>query len=155
MVKTTHAGSTDWVLFIAEMMDWLEVRADYTPDEYGYEPPEPWPHSFIAEDMVRAFAAMGMFFPDVSETSLVVMFLNSSLCDGFRDSILFKPAERCKTLPDTRSRTSFKYRDSRFWDELEKLMNHKEKSYTELFPFDWSIAIKPIIAHCRSTLHLP
>ncbi|KAG4288522.1 hypothetical protein FPRO06_06174 [Fusarium proliferatum] len=29
MLKTPHVGSTDWIFFIAEILDWLELHGDY------------------------------------------------------------------------------------------------------------------------------
>jgi hypothetical protein len=152
MTKTTHTGSTAWVLFIAETLDWLGLRADYDEAEYRTVSSVPWPHSFIAEDMVRAFATMAMFFPGVDEASLVHEFLGSSQWDSFRESDLFKPRERSRTLPDTRRRTSFKYREDSFWHPWWKFFSSKPEGehWAEAYPYDWSLAIRPIIAQCKS-----
>lgn len=157
MIKTTHTGSTAWVLFIAETLDWLGLRADYNEVAYATASSVPWPHSFIAEDMVLAFATMAMFFPGVDEASLVHKFLGSSRWDSFRESSLFKPRERSRTLPDTRRRTSFKYREGSFWHPWENFVTSQgnDKHYTGVYPFDWSLAIRPIIAQCKSSSPSP
>ncbi|CAG9978536.1 unnamed protein product [Clonostachys byssicola] len=105
----------------------------------------PWPHSFIVNDIVRAFATMAMFFPELEVTTLVTKFIRSDQCESFRNSLLFNPRERGKTQPDRRTRTSQKLRDSKFWDEWNKVWD-AEGYYTENIPLEWNIAIRPIIA---------
>ncbi|KAJ4245491.1 hypothetical protein NW762_014000 [Fusarium torreyae] len=68
MLRTPHAGSTDWVWFLAEILDWLELRGDY--DDYIQDPQTPWPHSFIVRDLVEAFAMTAMFFPESGKAKL-------------------------------------------------------------------------------------
>ncbi|TVY66152.1 hypothetical protein Focb16_v009965 [Fusarium oxysporum f. sp. cubense] len=94
MLKTPHVGSTDWIFFIAEILEWLDLRGDY--DDYVQDPRYPWPHSFIVQDIVQVFAMIAMFFPDSNVTKLVTMFVNSSQCDEFRKSGVFDPKERSK-----------------------------------------------------------
>jgi hypothetical protein len=145
MLKTAHAGPTDWIVFIAEMLDWLDTRADHS--DYAQEGAAPWPHRYVATDAVEAFAIIAMFFPELEVTSLVTMFLKAPHCKRFRTSDLFKPLERSKTRPDRRSRTSYKFREPQFWSEWEQIMNKKE-SFRDIYPFDWSLCVRPIIAHC-------
>jgi hypothetical protein len=149
MLKTAHFGSTDWVWFLAEILDWLQLRGDY--EEYTHDPPSPWPHSFIIQDLVQAFTAMAMFFPESDITAHVTMFLKSKECESFRNSLLFDPKERGKTRPDRRSRTSYEFRDKKFWDPWNEFLKTK-KYYADVYPFEWSLAIRPIIAKCQSTL---
>ncbi|RMJ18642.1 hypothetical protein CDV36_001762 [Fusarium kuroshium] len=143
MLATPHAGPTDWVWFLAEILEWLELRADYK--DYTHDPAFPWPHGFIIQDLVRAFALVAMFFPDAEASSLVTQFIKSKQCDKFRSTLLFDPKERSKTLPDRRSRTSYKFRDAAFWTEWNEFL--KTKSYfADVYPFDWSLAVRPIVA---------
>ncbi|KAF9777318.1 hypothetical protein IL306_004449 [Fusarium sp. DS 682] len=149
MLKTPHVGSTDWIFFIAEILEWLELRGDY--DEYVQDPQYPWPHGFIVQDIVQAFAMMAMFFPDSDATKLVTMFINSSQCDEFRKSGLFDPKERSKVRPDRRTRTSYKFREKGFWNEWKEFYNIKmDRYFADVYPMEWSLTVRPIIAHCLS-----
>ncbi|KAF5009291.1 hypothetical protein FDECE_4503 [Fusarium decemcellulare] len=143
MLRTSHIGPTDWIWFLAEILDWLNLRADY--DDYVQDPSAPWPHSFIDQDLVRAFAAVAMFFPEPDVTTQVTQFINSSQCTEFKNSLLFDPKERGKTRPDRRDRTSYKFRDPAFWTEWKEFL--KTKSYfADVYPMDWSMAVRPIVA---------
>ncbi|KAL6695704.1 hypothetical protein J3F84DRAFT_395134 [Trichoderma pleuroticola] len=144
MLKTAQAESADWVYYIAELMHWLEVEA---PDDgyYGDYGSDPWSHAFIVQDMVQAFSTMAMFFPEVDTTAHVTAFLKSDQCEGFRNSALFDPRERSKSRPDRRSRASYKYRDAKFWTEWKAILE-KDRHFSDIYPFDWSLAIRPIIA---------
>lgn len=145
MLKTAHTGPTDWIVFIAEILDWLKARADYS--EYAHEGVRPWPHRYVGTDAVEAFALIAMFFPELDVTSLVTLFLKAPHCKRFSKSDIFKPLERGKTIPDRRSRTSYKFRDSKFWSEWEEIMS-KKQYFTDIYPFEWSLCVRPIIAHC-------
>ncbi|SPJ83940.1 uncharacterized protein FTOL_10456 [Fusarium torulosum] len=146
MLQTPHTGPTDWIWYIAEILDWLEMRGD--DDDYAEDPSAPWPHSFIVQDLVQAFAMIAMFFPDSEVTTLVTMFLKSRQCDEFRQSSLFDAKERSKIRPDRRTRTSFKFRDKDFWKEWEAFYKSDSKSfYADVYPMEWSLAVRPIIAH--------
>ncbi|KAM0425389.1 hypothetical protein ACHAPT_009446 [Fusarium lateritium] len=144
MLGTSHAGPTDWVWFLAEIIEWLGLRADY--DDYTHDPAAPWPHGFIVQDMVKAFALMAMFFPEVEAATLVTIFLKSKQCDSFRNTLLFNPKERSKTLPDRRTRTSCKYRDPKFWTEWNEFLKTKSSYYADVYPWDWSLTVRPVIA---------
>ncbi|KAI8668515.1 hypothetical protein NCS55_00877700 [Fusarium keratoplasticum] len=143
MLATPHAGPTDWVWFLAEILDWLDLRADYK--DYTHDPSFPWPHGFIIQDLVKAFASVAMFFPEAEAATLVTQFIKSKQCDNFRNTLLFNPKERSKTLPDRRSRTSYKFRDPAFWTEWNEFLKTKS-FYADVYPFDWSLAIRPIVA---------
>lgn len=145
MLKNPHSGPTDWIWFIADILDWMKLRADYK--EYNQIPAAPWPHGFIIQDIVQAFAQMAMFFPECNVASLVTMFLNSKRCEEFKHSLLFNPKERGKIRPDRRSRTSYKFRNKEFWNKWKEFMKTK-KYFADVYPLDWSVAIRPIIAHC-------
>lgn len=112
MLKTTHVGSTDWIFFIAEILEWLELRGDY--DDYVQDLQYPWPHSFIVQDIVQAFAMVAMFFPNSDVAKLPTMFANSSQCDDFRKSgILTLGCEvRCALIEGRGRATSFVIRSS-------------------------------------------
>ncbi|KAF4975727.1 hypothetical protein FZEAL_7503 [Fusarium zealandicum] len=144
MLSSAHSGPADWVWFLADILDWLELRADYK--DYIHDPAAPWPHSFIAQDLLRAFAAMAMFFPEPDVTSLVTKFLGSSPCQEFKASLLFDPKERSQTRPDRKSRTSYKFRNKEFWDEWNKFLK-TPGYYADVYPMDWSLVLRPIVAH--------
>ncbi|KAF4452302.1 mfs allantoate protein [Fusarium austroafricanum] len=147
--KMTTEGSTDWFWFIAEILDWLELRGDY--DEYTQDPQYPRPHSFIVQDLVQAFAMMAMFFPNLDVTKLVTMFINSSQCDEFRKSGLFEPKERSQTRPGRRTRTSYKFREKGVWKEWKDFYKKDSKRlYGDVYPMEWSLTVRPIIAHLYS-----
>ncbi|PNP50352.1 hypothetical protein THARTR1_08956 [Trichoderma harzianum] len=144
MLKTAQAESADWVYYIALLMHWLEVEAP-DDDYYGDYGSDPWSHAFIVQDMVQAFSTMAMFFPEVDTTAHVTAFLKSDQYEGFRNSALFDPRERRKSRPDRRSRASYKYRDAKFWTEWKAILE-KDRHFSDIYPFDWSLAIRPIIA---------
>lgn len=121
-------------------MAW-HVADEPIPDDLS----APWPHAFVVNDIVQAFATMAMFFPELEVTALVTKFIQSDQCETFRNSLVFNPRERGKTQPDRRGRTSYKLRDSKFWDEWNKVWD-AEGYYTENIPLEWNIAIRPIIA---------
>ncbi|KAM0283247.1 hypothetical protein ACHAQK_011072 [Fusarium lateritium] len=146
MLATPHSGPTDWIWCMADILDWLEMRGD--DDDYAEDPSAPWPHSFIVQDLVQAFAMVAMFFPDSEVTALVTMFVKSSQCDEFRQSGLFDAKERSKTRPDRRTRTSYKFRDKEFWNEWEAFYKSDSKTfYADVYPMEWSLTVRPIIAH--------
>ncbi|KAF5598826.1 major facilitator superfamily transporter [Fusarium pseudocircinatum] len=144
MLKTPHVGSTDWIFFIAEILEWLDLRGDY--DDYVQDPQYPWPHSFIVQDIVQAFAMIAMFFPRSDVAKLPTMFVNSSQCDEFRKSGVFDPKERSKVRPDRRTRTSYKFRDKEFWKEWKEFYK-TERYFGDVYPMEWSLTVRPIIAH--------
>lgn len=149
MLNYAHSGPTDWVWFLVDILKWLGLQASYKT--YNEDPAAPWPHSYIVQDLVQAFACMAMFFPELEVTALVTKFFQSSQCESLRNSLLFNPKERCKTRPDRRGRVSYKFRDKAFWDEWKKFRK-TPKYYADVYPMDWSIAIRPIIAHRQSDL---
>ncbi|RFU76443.1 mfs allantoate [Trichoderma arundinaceum] len=145
MLNNAHTGATEWVLFVAEILDWLQIRADY--DDYAGDPAAPWPHPFVVQDLVQAFMTIAMFFPEQDATSNVTAFLQSDQCENFKNSLLFNPQDRGKTPPgqDRRSRTSYKYRAATFWSEWKDIAKQKSH-YTDIYPLEWSLIIRPIIA---------
>ncbi|KAH7304580.1 hypothetical protein B0I35DRAFT_484412 [Stachybotrys elegans] len=123
MLNNTHVGSTKWILFLAEILAWLKLRADYK--EYNEDPHAPWPHGFIAQDLVSAFSKVAMFFPNSETTHLVTMFIKF---DTFKESLLDK------------------FRPDKFWKDWEA--HSKGPGYwVDTYPMDWSLAVRPIIAH--------
>ncbi|KAK7433000.1 hypothetical protein QQZ08_000471 [Neonectria magnoliae] len=144
MLAFPHSGPTDWVWFLAEILDWLKQRADYR--DYASDPAAPWPHGFIIQDLVQAFVSMAIFFPESPITALVTRFINSNSCEDLRKTNLFDPKERCKTRPDRRGRTSYKFREKEFWTEWKKVYD-QNSYFADVYPMKWSVAIRPIIAH--------
>ncbi|KAK4148517.1 hypothetical protein C8A00DRAFT_19662 [Chaetomidium leptoderma] len=133
----------DWAWFCMELLGWLNLELYY--DEYNPEVMSPWPHRYIVQDMVQAFMTMGLFFPGVPETSIIQEYLGSEEGKGFKASKLFDPASRCAKRPDVRTRTSTSYRPETFWNDWVKLYEG-DKHYLDWYPWDWSMAVKPIIA---------
>lgn len=145
--KTQPSRPTEWVWLLAEILSWLEVRADYMT--YSHEPFAPWPHAFIIQDIVKAFAYMAMFFPELDVCAPATEFFKSTEGSQHQDSLLLKPLERSRAVPSHRTRSSHKYRDSSFWKEWEAIFQAtlaKGQWYTDKYPLEWSIAIRPIIA---------
>ncbi|EEU39678.1 uncharacterized protein NECHADRAFT_104871 [Fusarium vanettenii 77-13-4] len=124
-------------------MQVLLTGSDYK--DYTHDPSFPWPHGFIIQDLVKAFALVAMFFPKAEASTLVTQFIKSKQCDEFRNSLLFDPKERSKTLPDRRSRASYKFRDPAFWNEWNEFLKTKS-FFADVYPFDWSLAVRPIVA---------
>ncbi|KAL6355080.1 hypothetical protein LRP88_11557 [Fusarium phalaenopsidis] len=113
--------------------------------DYIHDPSFPWPHGFIIQDLVKAFALVAMLFPEAEAATLVTQFIKSKQCDNFRNTLLFNPKERSKTLPNRRSRTSYKFRDPAFWTEWNGFFKTKS-FYADVCPFDWGLAIRAIVA---------
>ncbi|KAI1444975.1 hypothetical protein F5Y02DRAFT_408701 [Annulohypoxylon stygium] len=140
-------GTTEWVWFLVNILDWLGIRTDYT--DYTHEPRAGWPHPFITQDIVKTFVAMAMFFPNLEETQPVTDFFKSEEGKQYKDSLLFKPQERAKTLPDCRSRASFKHRPKSFWKDWEAVLkdaNDIKRCFADIYPMKWSVVIRPIIS---------
>ena len=149
MLQQTYVGATAWVWHIASILDWLKLRADYDPFDHSHDPQAPWPNSFIVQDMVQAFAMMAMFFPDLEVTKLVTMFVNSDSCEEFRESGIFDVKERSKVRLDRRTRTSYKFRPKEFWKEWKEFYDKDtDRFWAEVYPMEWSVAVRPIVAEC-------
>lgn len=97
---------------------------------------------------------MAMFFPESNVTTNVIVFLKSDECETFRNSLLFNPQERCKSLPDRRSRTSYRYSDKKFWDEWNEIAEGPGY-FADIIPLEWSMNIRPTIAKRLSRLLHP
>ena len=101
--------------------------------------------------MVQAFATMAMFFPNLEVTKLVTMFVNSDSCEEFRKSGIFDVKERSKVRPDRRTRTSYKFRPKEFWKEGKEFYDKDtDRFWGEVYPMEWSIAVRPIVAERMS-----
>ncbi|KAI2637266.1 hypothetical protein GGS21DRAFT_489042 [Xylaria nigripes] len=142
-----YNGSWSWLWFAVEILDWLEVRADAS--DYAQDVTAPWPHQFITQDILKSWAYMAIFFPELEQCKPATVFFESEEGQKYRNSLLHAPLERSQTLPDVRTNTSFKYRHKSFWREWEKVMaaaDEKNVSFMDIFPMEWSIALRPIIA---------
>ncbi|KAI0880759.1 uncharacterized protein GGS22DRAFT_182070 [Annulohypoxylon maeteangense] len=140
-------GSTDWVWFLVDILDWLELRTDYTT--YSHEARAGWPHPFITQDIVKAFMQMAMFFPTLEQCKPAKDFFESEEGSQYKDSLLFNLTERAKAIPDCRARASFKHRPKRFWNEWDALLKDAEendKYFADVYPIKWSVAVRPILA---------
>ncbi|KAH7161235.1 hypothetical protein EDB81DRAFT_879566 [Dactylonectria macrodidyma] len=143
MLSLSHSGPADWIYFIVRIIVGLGLTA--TPDRPFHHHCGAWPNSFVIQDMTQAFAQMAMFFPKLGVTAQVTEFLQSSQCEVFRNSLLFKPQERSQTIPDRRTSTSRMYRKERFWAEWKKVLA-KPGCFSDRYPMDWSLALRPIVA---------
>jgi hypothetical protein len=102
-----NAGSISWLWFVLETLDWLGVRTDYS--EYVQSMTAPWPHPFITQDILKSWAYMASFFPELEQCEPAIVFFQSGEGQKYQKSLLHKPHKRSQTLPDIRSRTSFRY----------------------------------------------
>jgi hypothetical protein len=143
---------THWAWFCMELLDSLGLQAYY--DYYDPEVTSPWPHRYIVQDIVQAFMTMGMFFPGVKETSIIQEYLNTEQGKPFQSSQIFDPASRSAQRPDTRSRISCTYRPKVFWEEWDKLCA-AEEHYIDAYPWDWNMAVRPIIAKRKHHWYFP
>lgn len=141
-----------WAWFCMELLDWMNLELCY--DEYNPEPISPWPHRYIAHDIVQAFMMMGLFFPNVKETSIIQEYLSTEEGKAFEDSKLFDTAARSAKRPDVRTSRSTNYRPKSFWDEWYKHYNGDEH-WLDAYPWDWAMTIRPIIAKRTPTSALP
>ncbi|KAI1105673.1 hypothetical protein F4804DRAFT_303681 [Jackrogersella minutella] len=140
-------GSTDWVWFVVNIIDWLGLRTDY--DTYIREPRAGWPHPFITQDIVKAFAEMAMFFPNLEQCKPLTSFFESTEGSKYKDSLLLNPHERAKSLPDCRTRKSFKFRPQEFWKEWQTVLDKADENgeyYADVYPINWSVVVRPILA---------
>lgn len=134
----------EWTWFCMEILNWLNLKIYY--DVYVRDPANPWPHRYILQDIVQAFMTMGLFFPNVEVTSIVQEHLGSREGQAFRNSKILDPEARRQVRPDARTRTSCAYRPRKFWDGWENKVYTGDDLYIDKFPFDWNMAIRPIIA---------
>lgn len=134
----------DWTWFCMEVLDWINLKMYY--EDYVKDPMNPWPHRYMLQDIVQAFMTMGLFFPDVGVTSIIQEYLACDEGNAFWDSKIFDPVSRCAARPDIRSRISCANRSKEFWDQCDNEVYTGDDQYTDNFPMDWSMAIRPIIA---------
>ncbi|KAI1465116.1 uncharacterized protein F4812DRAFT_452528 [Daldinia caldariorum] len=147
--------STAWIWFLVDILVWLGLRTDYK--EYTRDSRAGWPHPFVAQDIIRAYVSMAMFFPSLEVCKPVTDFFKSTKGKEYKDTSLLKLDERAKELPDCRLRTSFRYRPKEFWNEWEGVLKEaetKKKFYADIYPMEWSVAIRPIIAKRKSRVYL-
>ncbi|KAI0425002.1 hypothetical protein F5Y09DRAFT_322868, partial [Xylaria sp. FL1042] len=139
--------SSSWLWFIVEVLEWLGVRADYT--DYTPDVKAPWPHPFITQDILKAWAYMAIFFPDLEQCQPATSFFTSEEGQGYQESPLRDSRQRASTLPDVRTKTSFRYRPRKFWKEWDDILTKAREDHTyyaDVFPLQWSVAIRPILA---------
>ncbi|KAK4187166.1 hypothetical protein QBC35DRAFT_385541 [Podospora australis] len=134
----------DWAWFCMEVLDWINLKIHYA--DYVKDPMNPWPHRYILQDIVQAFMTMGLFFPTVEVTSIIQEYLTSDEGKAFKDSKIFDCASRGAVRPDIRSRVSCAYRPKSFWHTWDKEVYTGDNLYIDSFPWDWNMAIRPIIA---------
>ncbi|KAI8946385.1 hypothetical protein F4801DRAFT_564907 [Xylaria longipes] len=136
-----------WLWFTLEVLEWLEVRADYT--DYTQVMTAPWPHPFITQDILKAWAYMAIFFPDLEQCQPATDFFKSKEGQRYQQSSLRDPSQRASTLPDIRTKTSFRYRPKSFWREWDDIVTKAKTTrtyYADAYPLQWSVAVRPILA---------
>ncbi|KAI1368681.1 hypothetical protein F5Y08DRAFT_325949 [Xylaria arbuscula] len=141
------SSSQSWFWFALEVLEWLQVRINYT--DYARDMTAPWPHPFVTQDVLKAWAYMAIFFPDLEQCQPAADFFESGEGQQYRQSLLRDPHQRASTLPDRRSKTGFKYRPKQFWKEWQDIVADCEKTktyYTDAMPLEWSLTIRPILA---------
>lgn len=139
--------STDWVWFLVDILKWLELRTDYKT--YTHDRQAGWPHPFIAQDIVKAFVLMAIFFPNLKVCLPVTDCFESEKGKEYSNSALLNPGERAKTIPDVRTRTSFKLRPKKFWKEWNDMFQPgqtQDQFYVHAYPVDRNAALRSIIA---------
>lgn len=149
--SSANTADASWAWYCLDILDTLELRAWY--DDYDQNPLSPWPHRYLAQDATQAFVTMGLFFPNLEVTKLVREYLDSEQGAQFKNSEIFDPVARSQKFLDRRSRTSQSQKPESFFEELEEL--EECESMIDSYPFEWSKAVRPIIAKCKSspTLH--
>ncbi|KAI0508636.1 hypothetical protein F5B22DRAFT_619770 [Xylaria bambusicola] len=140
-------GSQAWFWFALEIFEWLKVRAHYA--EYTQDMMAPWPHPFITQDIMKAWAYMAIFFPDLEQCRPATQFFESEEGRQYQQSPLRDLRQRASTLPDRRTKTSFKYRPKKFWKEWDDILQECKKTgtyFADAMPLKWSVVTRPIIA---------
>ncbi|KAI1112839.1 hypothetical protein F5Y14DRAFT_244471 [Nemania sp. NC0429] len=140
-------GGHDWLWFALEVLEWLEVRVDST--QYAQVVTAPWPHPFIAQDILKAWAYMAPFFLDLEPCRPAAAFFESEEGRKYQDSPLRDPRQRAATLPDVRTKTSFRYRPKSFWKEWDALVTKGKETctyYADVYPPEWGVTLRPILA---------
>jgi len=147
-----HAPSSstaDWAWFCMRIIDWLDLKIYY--DTYVTVPQAPWPHPYVAQDIVQAFVTIALFFPENRLAAFVQDYLRSDEGKAHASSPLFNPSERAAKRPNTRTRASNPQRPKSFWSEWDDLLK-QEAHFSEVFPMDWSLTVRPIIAQRKHLL---
>ncbi|KAJ8133201.1 hypothetical protein O1611_g414 [Lasiodiplodia mahajangana] len=149
-------GNHAWLWFTLEILEWLGVRTDYA--DYTQVATAPWPHPFITQDILKAWAYMAIFFPDLEQCQPATDFFKSEEGQRYQQSPLHNPRQRASSLPDIRTKTSFKYRPKSFWREWEDILTKAKEArtyYADAIPLKWSVATRPIIAKRKNTPFSP
>lgn len=108
-------------------------------------------------DIAVAFLKMCPFFPNHKSAS-IKEFLDSEAGAPFKDSQLFRMEGRAKILPKTRSHACSNHRPDGFWSEWDrrlKSLGRQKRNGPEAFtvtdyPKQWEVALRPIVAKCKS-----
>ncbi|KAI1147920.1 hypothetical protein F4825DRAFT_455000 [Nemania diffusa] len=140
-------GSHAWLWFLVDVLQWFGLRSDYT--DYTQVMTDPWPHPFITQDILKAWAYMAIFFPDLEQCQPATDFFNSEEGRRYQESPLRDSRQRASTLPDIRTKTSFRYRPKAFykeWDDILNKANETKTYYADAFPLQWCLTLRPLIA---------
>jgi len=96
-------------------------------------------------DIVRAYAMMCPFFPNLSIHSIDEL-VHSEHGERIIDSLLLKPHHERSRRPNRRTHVSNKYMPKQFWEEWYELERKGE------YPHHWSKITRPMIAKCRQAV---
>ncbi|KAI1435512.1 hypothetical protein GGR50DRAFT_314561 [Xylaria sp. CBS 124048] len=139
--------SKAWLWFCVEILAWLNVRADSS--EYTQVLTAPWPHPFVTQDILKSWAYMAIFFPELEQCAPATSFFKSEEGQKYQNSALRTPLERSQVRPDIRTNTSYKYRPRSFWQDWENVLRDAQErniAFVDALPMEWSIAMRPIVA---------
>ena len=99
----------------------------------------------VIPDAMQAYTMMSLFF---SFTLSDYIFE-----DDVTESLLLDQTQRAREPPLRRSHLSNKLRPKRFWkewDDFSRALRQRERYNGEPnIPPEWSLAIRPILAHCE------
>lgn len=140
-------GNDSWLWFAVEVLEWLGVRVDYT--EYAQVVTAPWPHPFITQDILKAWAYMAPFFQELEACQPATEFFETEDGQRYRESPLRDPWQRDSPLPDIRTKTSFRYRPKSFWKEWDAIVTKAKETrtyYADAYPPQWRIPLRSILA---------
>jgi len=105
---------------------------------YAWLNPDPFAHRRVLKGFTYAYTAVNIFFPNPG-------FWDNPVRARIKESLLFKPSERARTYPDTRTFQSVNTMPSIFWTAWDKI-KVRDRNPVDLYPADWDLAIRPKIA---------
>ncbi|EEP82860.1 predicted protein [Uncinocarpus reesii 1704] len=103
----------------------------------------PETHRNVRRDIRQAYVMTSLFFP------IGHLFFEGKSGPKWKDSLLFKQEERGKTLPDRRGYRSGRYREEKFFKQLDDLRSRcviENRHMADISPLEWDIVVRPKIA---------